>query len=110
MRSERQESHRSETKHHGVDWSLKTLRISDYAHRMLTRWLGEMMAQSGKPQTFSDVIEALVSRSVLLPPELLDRVEEFIQINKQQGYLSKEEFIREVVNETLQKVSTRPTR
>jgi hypothetical protein len=41
---------------------MKTLRVSDHAHRELTRWLGQMMAQSGKPRTFSGVIEALVSR------------------------------------------------
>jgi len=32
---------------------MKTLRVSDRAHRELTRLLGEMMAQIGKPQTFS---------------------------------------------------------
>lgn len=43
---------------------MKTLRVSDTVHpvhRELTRLLGEMMAQTGKAQTFSDVIEALVS-------------------------------------------------
>jgi len=53
---------------------MKTLRVSDDVHRELTRLLGEMMAQSGKPQTFSDVIEDLISRSVLLSPEMLGHV------------------------------------
>jgi len=84
---------------------MKTLRVSDDAHRMLTRLLGEMMAQSGKAKTFSDVIEALVSRSVLLPPEVVRDVEEFIEANKQLGYTTREEFIREVVTEALRKFS-----
>jgi len=84
---------------------MKTLRVSDHADRELTRLLGEMMAQTRKAQTFSDVIEALVSRSVLLPPELLRHMEEFIEANKQLGYTTREEFIREAVNETLSKLS-----
>jgi len=75
-----------------VGFSMKTLRVSDRAHRELTRWLGELMAQTGKPQTFSDVIEALVSRSVLLPPELLRRMDEYVEANKQLGYKTLEEF------------------
>ena len=78
---------------------MKTLRVSDTAHRELTRLLGGMMAQTRKAQTFSDVIEALVSRAVLLPPELVRHVEEFIEANKQLGYTTREEFIREAVTE-----------
>lgn len=85
--------------------SMKSLKVSDAVHRELTRLLGEMMAQSGKPQTISDVIEALVSRSVLLPAELLRHVEEFIEVNKLLGYTTREEFIREALNETLGKLS-----
>ena len=85
---------------------MKTLRVSDYVHRELTRLLDEMMAQSGKAKTFSDVIEALVSRSVLLPPELLRHVDEFIERNKQLGYATREEFIREAVtaNKTTKRI------
>lgn len=85
--------------------SMNTLKVSDGVHRMLTRLLGEMMAQSGKPQTFSDVIEALVSRAVLLPSELLRHVEEFIEANKQLGYATREEFIKEAANDTLRRLS-----
>ena len=85
--------------------SMKTLRVSDTVHPELTRLLGEMMAQTGKAQTFSDVIEALVSRAVLLPPELLRQVDEFIEANKQLGYTTREEFIREAVTEKLSRFS-----
>jgi metal-responsive CopG/Arc/MetJ family transcriptional regulator len=64
-----------------------------------------MMARSGKAQTFSDVIEALVSRAVLLSPELVRHVEEFIESNKQLGYTTREEFIREAVTEALRRRS-----
>jgi hypothetical protein len=74
---------------------MKTLRVSDGVHRQLTRLLGEMMAQSGKTQTFSNVIEALVSRAVPLPPEIIRHVEEFMEANKQLGYTTREEFFRE---------------
>jgi len=85
---------------------MKTLRISENAHRKLTRWLGQMMAHSGKAKTYSDVIEALVSQAVLLSPELVERIDEFIEANKKLGYVTREEFLREAVNEKL----TRPLR
>jgi len=85
--------------------SMKTLRVSDSAHRELTRWLGQMMAQSGKPKTYSDVIESLVSQAVLMSPELVKRVDEFIEDNKQLGYVTREELVQEAVNEKLRKLS-----
>ena len=48
---------------------------------------------------------ACISRSVLLPPELVRRVDEFIEGNKQLGYVTQMEFIREAVNETLSELS-----
>jgi len=80
---------------------MKTLRISENAHRELTRWLGQMMAESGKAKTYSDVIEALVSQAVLLSPELVERIDEFIEGNKKLGYVAREEFLREAANERL---------
>ena len=35
----------------------------------------DIIAQTGKTQTYSDIIEALISRSVLLSPEMLGHVE-----------------------------------
>jgi len=48
---------------------MKTLRVSEGAHRELTRLLGEIIAESGGTKMYSDVIEALLSRTVYLPPE-----------------------------------------
>jgi metal-responsive CopG/Arc/MetJ family transcriptional regulator len=53
------------------------------------------MVQTRKTRTYSNVIEALASRSILLPPELLAQIEKFIEENKQLGFTTREEFIRD---------------
>jgi hypothetical protein len=47
---------------------LKTLKISDEAHVKLTSVVGKLMAESGKTKTYSDAIEAILSKSVVLSP------------------------------------------
>jgi len=74
---------------------MKTLRISDDIHQKLTALLGELMAQTSRMQTYQDAIEALLRQSVLLPPELLAQVENFMEQNKHLGYTTREEFIRD---------------
>ena len=74
---------------------MKTLRISDDIHRKLTATVGTLMAQTGKMQTYQDAIEAMLTRSVILSTELLAEIEKFIQTNKQLGYTTREEFIRD---------------
>jgi hypothetical protein len=74
---------------------MKTLRISDETHRKLTATLGTLMAQTGKLQTYSDAIEALLNCSITLQPEILAEVEKYINENKPQGYITREEFIAE---------------
>ncbi|MEM3829316.1 MAG: ribbon-helix-helix domain-containing protein [Conexivisphaerales archaeon] len=76
---------------------MKTLKISDDVHQKLTALLGELTAQTMKMQTYQDAIEALLTQSVILPPELLREVEEFITKNKHKGYTRKEEFIRQAI-------------
>jgi len=76
---------------------MKTLRISDDAHQKLTALLGELTAQTMKMQTYTDAIESLLSQSVILPPELLNQIESFIEENKHLGYTTREEFIRDAV-------------
>ncbi|MEM3551785.1 MAG: ribbon-helix-helix domain-containing protein [Candidatus Bathyarchaeia archaeon] len=76
---------------------MKTLKISDDIHQKLTALLGELTAQTMKMQTYQDAIEALLTQSVILPPELLREVEEFITKNKHKGYTRKEEFIRQAI-------------
>jgi len=76
---------------------MKTLKISDDVHQKLTALLGELTAQTMKMQTYQDAITALLSQSVVLPPELLNEVENFIEKHKHKGYTRKEEFIRQAI-------------
>jgi len=76
---------------------LKTLKISDEAHAKLTSVVGRLMAETGKMKTYSDAIEAMLSKSVVLSPELLDKIDVFIRENIQSGYATKEEFIQDAV-------------
>jgi len=85
--------------HGGIE--LKTLRISDDAHQKLTALLGEITAQTMKMQTYTDAIESLLSQSVILPPELLNETEDFIEANKHLGYMTREEFIRDALRSQL---------
>jgi len=64
---------------------MNTLRISDDIHQKLTALLGELMAQTSKMQTYQDAIEAMLHQSVIMPPELLNEVEKFIQKNRHRG-------------------------
>jgi len=74
---------------------MKTLKISDDVHQKLTALLGEIVAQTSKMITYQDAIEAMLSQSVILPPELLAEIEKFIQENKRLAYTTREEFIRD---------------
>lgn len=76
---------------------MKTLKISDDAHSKLTSLLGELMAESSKMQTYQDAINALLKESVMIPPELIVKTENFIEENKNLGFTTKEEFIRDAI-------------
>ncbi len=80
---------------------MKTLRISDDAHQKLTGMLGEITAQTMKMQTYTDAIETMLSQNVILPPELLNETQNFIETNKQLGYTTREEFIRDAIRNRL---------
>jgi Arc/MetJ-type ribon-helix-helix transcriptional regulator len=80
---------------------MKTLRISDDAHQKLTAMLGEITTQTMKMQTYTDAIENLLSTSITLPPELLNETQNAIETNRQLGYTSREEFIRDAIRSQL---------
>lgn len=76
---------------------MKTLKISDEAHVKLTSIVGTLMAETGKMKTYSDAIEAILNKSVMLSPKLLEEVESLVEENPQLGYATKEEFIQDAV-------------
>jgi hypothetical protein len=80
---------------------VKTLKISDQAHAKLTWVVGRLMAETGKMKTYSEEIEAMLNKSVMLSPELLDVVESFIKENVQLGYTTKKEFIQDPIRSRL---------
>jgi hypothetical protein len=75
----------------------ETLKISDGMHSKLTSLLGELTAEANKMQTYQDAINALLNESVMLPPELIVQTQNFIEKNKQMGYTTKEEFVRDAI-------------
>ena len=74
---------------------MKAIKVSDQTHAELTRVVGLLTAESGIVKTYEDAVEALLHKSLIMPPEILQEVEDFIEKNKQFGYITKEEFIRE---------------
>jgi len=80
---------------------LKTLKIADEAHAKLTSIVGRLMAETGKMKTYSDGIEAILDKSVMLSPELLREVENFVKVNANLGYTTKEEFVQDAIRSKL---------
>jgi hypothetical protein len=74
---------------------MKAIKISDQLHAELTSVVGQLIAESGKIKTYENAIEALLHRSIVLPPKFVVEVEDFLETNKQFGYINKEEFVRE---------------
>jgi hypothetical protein len=83
-------------------FEVKTLRISDEVHRKLTAALGALMAETGKMQTYDDALDAILGKSVVLPEQLLIEIKEFINENKDLGYVTKEDFLRDAARQKLQ--------
>ena len=81
---------------------MRTLRISDEVHRKLTAALGALMAETSKMQTYDDALDAILSKSVILPEQLLIEIDEFINGNRDLGYVTKEDFLRDAARQKLQ--------
>jgi len=74
---------------------MKTIKMSDQLHAELTAIVGEITAESGQKKSYEDAIEALLHRSIVLPPEVVLGITEFIRKNPQLGFPTKEEFLRD---------------
>ena len=84
---------------------MKTLKVSDKLHAELTAVVGQLIAESGKTKTYEDAIEALLHRSMVIPPDLAREIEDFVDKNKQFGYSTKEEFLREAARWLMSHIS-----
>ncbi len=83
---------------------MKMLKVSDQTHAEITKIVGQLIAESGKINTCEDAIEALLHRSALLPSELLLEVERFLEENKQLGYVTKEEFLKDAARSLMEQM------
>ena len=80
---------------------MKTIKIPDKIHAKLTSVLGQLIAESAKTKTYADAIEAMLDRSVILPPDLAEATQGFITENKQLGYSNKDELVKDVLRQAL---------
>ena len=55
-------------------------------------------------QTYQDAINALLEQSVILPSEVIARVENFIEENKDTGFTNKEDFVRDAIRYRLERL------
>lgn len=85
---------------------MKAIKISDDIHSKLTGLLGELTAETNKMQTYQDAINALLQQSVILPSEVITRVENFIEENKDTGFTNKEDFVRDAIRYRLERLKT----
>ena len=83
---------------------MKAIKISDDIHSKLTGLLGELTAETNKMQTYQDAINALLEQSVILPSEVIAKVENFIEENKDVGFTNKEDFVRDAIRYRLERL------
>ena len=74
---------------------MKAIKISDQSHAELTSIVGQLIAESGQMKTYENAIQALLHCSIVMPLKFVAAIEDFLETNKQLGYSTKEEFVRE---------------
>ncbi len=65
------------------------------------------MAKTGKTQTYSEAIDALIAQSVYLPTETFQEIDEAIREFKQFSNSTREEFIKFAITETIGNMHTK---
>ncbi len=81
------------------------LKVSDQTHAELTKIVGQLIAESGKIKTYEDAIEALLHRSVLIPPELLGEIDAFLAKNPHFGYVTRDEFLKDAARSKMEQLT-----
>jgi hypothetical protein len=85
---------------------IKAIKITEDIHERLTQEMGLLMAKSGKPQTYADAIRALIDTKIVLPQEMMTKIQEIVS-NKELGYISPEEFVKDAIRDKFEAVAKR---
>jgi len=83
---------------------MKTVRVEDEIHGRLTTLVGELTAQSGKLQTYTEALTKLLETSIMLPEDLAEEVAEAIKSRKAVGYTTVTDFVRDSVRRRLEEL------
>jgi len=85
---------------------MKTVKIQDEIHEKLTTLVGELTAESGKLQTYADVLTRLIETSIILPEDLVAEITEAIENRKAVGYTTTADFVRDAVRRRLEEIKS----
>lgn len=85
---------------------MKTLRVQDEVHEKLTTLVGELTAESGKLQTYADVLTKLLETSIILPEDLIKEISEVIKDRRVVGYTTPADFVRDAVRRRLEEIKS----
>jgi hypothetical protein len=84
----------------------KALKIADQTHARLTALVGQLTAETCKMKTYKDAINDLLLRPANLPKELIKETQDFIENNKQLGFVTLDEFIKDAIRFRIQYLKT----
>ena len=85
---------------------MKTLKVQEEIHEKLTTLVGELTAESGKLQTYADVLTKLLETSIILPEDLVKEINGMIQNRRAVGYTTIADFVRDAVRRRLEDFQT----
>ena len=80
---------------------MKTIKVSDRSHARLTAILGQIIALSGEMRNYSDAVDAVLEEAVLIPIDFAREIQDFIDKNKQLGFSTKDDFVRDVIRQAM---------
>jgi Arc/MetJ-type ribon-helix-helix transcriptional regulator len=85
---------------------MKTLKVQEEIHEKLTTLVGELTAESGKLQTYADVLTKLLETSIVLPEDLVKEINDMIVNRRAIGYTTIADFVRDAVRRRLEDLQT----
>jgi Arc/MetJ-type ribon-helix-helix transcriptional regulator len=85
---------------------MKTLKVQEEIHEKLTTLVGELTAESGKLQTYADVLTKLLETSIVLPEDLVKEIGAMVVNRRAIGYTTIADFVRDAVRRRLEDLQT----